>query len=117
MWLQEVQLQVQSRTRCLKAVMEEWHAAAAFQAYSQHILAACVARMKGQAVAAAFDTWRYEVLACWAACLILLCSPVPLRLRQHGLRHCLWVLAYPSTELQGGMPGGDQAWNGLLRAV
>ena len=68
MWLQEVQLLLQSRTRCLKAVLEEWHAAAAFQAYSQRILAACVARMKGQAVAAAFDTWRYEVChAYWAA--------------------------------------------------
>ena len=41
--------------------MEEWHASARFTVYSQHILASCIARMRSQAVASAFDTWRYQV--------------------------------------------------------
>ena len=54
-------LQRTTRSRLLSVAMQEWHADAAFAAYSRRVLAGCVVRMRSQTVAAAFATWQYEV--------------------------------------------------------
>ena len=58
--MQEAAFRHQVRRKLLKEVMEEWHTEIAFAMRSRTILAAAVARMRGQALLAALDTWRAE---------------------------------------------------------
>ena len=61
-WLamQEAAFRRQVQSKLLKEAMEEWRTEAAFAVRSRTVIAAAVARMRGQALLAALDTWRAE---------------------------------------------------------